>query len=90
MPVFKNIIHCVEKASSTIKNGVIQIIKNILDWLDIELKEVSGSGLDEKRLTCPWWFEKNKPLTFCKMENICNNIKYFKGMYVKNTSLNKA
>lgn len=50
LPIVKNITPYVRKASPIIKNDVIPIVRNILDWLDKELKDVSGSGLDEKTL----------------------------------------
>lgn len=50
IPLVKSIIPYARKAAPIVKNDIIPIVKTILDWLDQELKDVSGSGLDEKTL----------------------------------------
>lgn len=50
IPVVKKVVPYIRKAAPIVKNDVIPIVRNILDWLDKELKDVSGSGLDEKTL----------------------------------------
>lgn len=50
IPVVKNVVPYVRKAAPIVKKDVIPIVRNILNWLDKELEDVVGSGLDEKTL----------------------------------------
>jgi len=50
IPVVDKVIPYVRKASPIVKKDIIPIVRNILDWLDKELSEVKGSGLDFKTL----------------------------------------
>lgn len=50
IPIVKNITPYIRKASPIVKKDIIPIVRNILDWLDKELKDISGNGLDEKTL----------------------------------------
>ncbi|MBS0032563.1 MAG: hypothetical protein KFE23_00355 [Candidatus Baumannia cicadellinicola] len=50
IPVVKNVVPYVRKAAPIVKKDVIPIVRNILNWLDKELEDVTGSGLDEKTL----------------------------------------
>ena len=57
IPVVDNLVPYVRKAVPIAKKDIIPIVRNILDWLDNELNEVNGSGLDIKTLK---YVKKNK------------------------------
>lgn len=50
IPVVNKVVPYVRKAAPIVKKDVIPIVRNILNWLEKELEDVSGSGLDEKTL----------------------------------------
>lgn len=51
IPVVNSVVPYVKKAAPVVKKDIIPIVRNILDWLDKELSNVSGSGLDERTIT---------------------------------------
>lgn len=50
LPVVNKVVPYVRKASPIVKKDIIPIVRNILDWLDKELSDVTGSGLDVNTL----------------------------------------
>ena len=51
IPVMKRIVPYARKAAPIIKEDVIPITKNLLDWVDKELAHAKGSGLDLNTLS---------------------------------------
>lgn len=50
IPIVKNYTTNVRKGAKVVKESVIPKFRNFVDWLDHELSNVQGSGLDENTL----------------------------------------
>lgn len=50
IPIVKNYTPNVRKGAKVVKESIIPKFRNFVDWLDHELKNVEGSGLDKKTL----------------------------------------